>query len=278
MGLFDRLTDLLGGGRTEPLPEDPPGGEQDPAAPPRDHPSKQSHGSHWDTVVAPERREAAIRELATRAVENGEPSEGHAVDGRQVTGYRLADGPLGVLTVTVEGEVVTAYPVGAGSEVAMNVTKRDEWTTGVEAWLTGSAGDAALTVFGTNYYAHPGRRFEGGRSASLAGFLYEIGPAGDETVVDADGDEFAIDPEFAGFTPWEAGAVDDYVLRTVPETVERVSLSGHEVHRIEAPLFREPDGDAVDCVLYAGTHLGDGYEPTVGEPFQAPAWLQARVN
>jgi len=181
------------------------------------------------------------------------------------------------VTVTLGNQVATAYPVGAGAEHPVTVTDRREWESGLEAWLVGEVGDAAVTAFGTNYYAHAGDRFEGDRTAAIAGFLYDLGPATAATV-DAGGEQFEVDDAFAGFTPWEAGAVDDYVLRTTPERVQRVSLVDHGVHRIEAPLFRDPDGGTVDAVFYAGTHLGDGYEPAVGEPLQAPVWLQARFG
>ncbi|PSQ40235.1 hypothetical protein BRD10_02580 [Halobacteriales archaeon SW_12_71_31] len=280
MGLLDWLVDRLRGSRGAPAVDPgPPGGSRDPEDPPRDHPSKQAHGSHWDAVVGDEGREAAIRRLAARAVEDGDPVEGvpPSLDGAEVTGHRLAEGPLGVVTVTLDGEVATAYPVGAGVEQAMTVTGRREWTSGLEAWLTGEVGDVAVTAFGTDYYARPGERFEGGHTVSLAGFLYDLGPAAAATV-DAGGRELAVDDSFAGFTPWEAGAIDDYVVRTTPERVERVGLFDHALYRIEAPLYREPDRGTADAVFYAGTHLGDDYEPTAGEPIRAPAWLQVRVG
>jgi len=279
MGLLEWLVDRLrgSGSGTPGTDGGPPGGSRDPEDPPRDHPSKQAHGSHWDTIVDDDRREAAIERLAVRTVDDGDPATGAPLDGAAVTGYRLAEGPLGVVTVTTDGEVATAYPVGAGAEHSMTVTGRREWASGLEAWLTGEVGNAAVTAFGANYYAHAGDRFEGVHTVSLAGFLYDVGPA-TETTVDAGGEELSIDDSFAGFTPWEAGAIDDYVVRTTPERVERVGLFDHAVRRIEAPLFRDPENGSVDAVFYAGSHVGDDYEITTGEPIRAPVWLQARVG
>jgi hypothetical protein len=282
MGLFDRVGDLLGGD-ADPT-GDPPGGDADPDAPPRDHRSRQRHGSHWTAVAAD--REAAIRRLLTRAVEEGDPVEGRPVDGATVTGYRHAEGPLGVLAVTVDGDLRTGYPVGAGAEHDLTVTDCQPWETGVEAWLSGTVGDAEteLSLFETNYYVAGPAEPDTVRSVSLAGFPYAVAPAEGETLVQRDDAEFefSVDTEVAGFTPWAAGAVDDYVVRTVPTAVERFTFAGQAVSRVEAPLARV-DGDGLDCVFYLGDHLGPeeaGVDavPSVGEPFQAAVWLQGRVR
>lgn len=272
MGLFDRVTDLLGGTRDR---GDPPGGSPDPEAAPRDAPAKQTHGSHWDTLVPPTDREAAIRDLVTRAVETGEAVAAGRHRGREVVGHRLADGPLGTLTLTLGDEIVTAYPVAAGAERPAAVTDSTEWESGLEAWVECDLGTTTVSTFATNYYALDGAPTGAGR-VSLSGLLYEFAPAEGGAV--AAGDESALDPETVGLTSWQAGAVDDYVVRSVPSAVERVSLLGHEAYRIEAPLRRDPDGEPVHCVFYAGTHLGGDRDPAVGEPFEGAAWLQGRYR
>ncbi|PSQ45608.1 hypothetical protein BRD17_01115 [Halobacteriales archaeon SW_7_68_16] len=134
--------------------------------------------------------------------------------------------------------------------------------------------EAALTVFATDYFRHPDERFGGDCRVSLAALFYEFGPAGRDTI-EVDGEERDL-TDFAGLRPWERGAVDDYVIRTVVDSVETVDLSGHEVHRIEGPLFRAEDGPA-EAAFYVGDHVAGDYVPEPGDSVEGAAWLQGQV-
>ncbi|PSQ45607.1 hypothetical protein BRD17_01110 [Halobacteriales archaeon SW_7_68_16] len=133
MGLLDRVRSLLDGsdggghGGSSDDPPDGAGGNR------RDGPAVQSHGSHWDTVLPDEGRGGRLEELTTRAVETGEPIEGHPHEERAVTGHRLDDGPLGVLSVSLDGMIATAYPVAEGVEHPMTMEALKPWESGVEA-------------------------------------------------------------------------------------------------------------------------------------------------
>lgn len=281
MGLFDRIRALLDGGDSGERTAEkrgagtPPGGEGGP--PTRSDPSGpavQSHGSHWDTLVPDAGREAAIQELTMETVSEGEIIEGEPLDGATVTGHRLQDGPLGTLAVSIDQQIATSYPIGTGVDHTVETTARNEWETGIEAWLGGNLDEAAITTFASNYFQHPGEHFGGECRVSLAMLMYDFGEAEYETVVDEDGEELDVS-NFAGFRPWERGAVDDYVVRTTVDAVETVSHGGFEAYRIEAPLFRTPDGRNVDAAFYVGTHLVDDYEPREGDDVEGAGWMQA---
>ena len=281
MGLFDRITSLFGSDTTDTGRGEnhgtggPPvggGGQQLDAGQPG--PSMQSHGSHWDTLVPDDGREATIKDQVMEAVSTGEPIEGVDLDGTPVTGHRVQDGPLGTVAVSVGQQIATAYPVAEGVTHTVDMTELNEWEAGIEAWLSGTLADARITTFASNYFQYPAERFGGECDVSLAILMYTVGQADNEVVVDEQGNEQEVSSDFAGFRPWERGAPDDYVLRTTIDTVEPISYGKFDAYRIEAPLFRTPDEQEFDVALYVGTHLIDD-EPHPGDQIEGAGWMQA---
>lgn len=276
MGLLDALRGLVGG-RSGPA-----GGGSGGDGPPADptDPRLQSHGTHWE-VLLPDEGDGdwaeALQDLVMETAEAGTVVEGADRGDREVRGYRYRDGPLGTVAVTLDGAVATAYPVGEGVEHDVAVTRRVEWESGVEAWVGGDLGPAAVDFFATNYFERPAATFEGDRAVSLALLAYGLGPADGETVVGPDGEELSLS-RMAGFTPTSWGAVDDVSLRTAVTAVERVHHAGVDAYRLTAPLFRTADEEDVPVAVYVADHALEGdYAPSEGDDVAGVGWLQGRV-
>lgn len=277
MGLFDWLSGLLGGresdadavGRGSVNPDES-GGE---ASVNRDA-TRQSHGSHWDTVVAPPDRETTIEAAVMETVESGEPVE-TGTDEVAVVGYRDRPDPVGATVVALDGQVATGYPVAEGVVHEIEVTSLTGWETDIEAWVDGTLDDAAVTFFSTDHFEHRSDPPGGTATVSLAVLLYSLSEAdADETVVTDDGEELSL-AGMAGFFPYGEGAPDDYAVRTTVSAVERWSWRDAEGYRLRAPLFRTESGEAVDVAMYVADHnLADGYEPAVDDDVEGLGWLQ----
>jgi hypothetical protein len=268
-GNSGRTADETGGNGDEGGDGPPPGFE-------RTGPELQVHGSHWDTVLPEEHRSFGSKHLTMEAVSEGDVLEGEPVDGASVTGHRYLDGPLGTMAVSVGGEIATTYPIAVGIEHDVDTTGLKQWENGLEAWVRCTLGDAAVTALVTSFFEHPAEFCGGECRASLAVCMYDFGIAETDTVVDADG--AARDgSDFVGFRPYEHGASDDYVVRTVVDDVEPVSHDGYDAYRIDAPLYRRSNGRTVDAAFYVGPHLLDR-EPQVSESVEGAGWLQARFH
>ncbi len=291
MGLLDALRGLLGG-RTNG--RSPPGGNgngssgqhgggeiegDDPIDDPTDL-RLQSHGTHWEVLLHDDGHgdwSEALQDLVMETAERGRVVEGGDRGGREVRGHRYGDGPLGTLVVTLDRTVATAYPVGEGVEHEVSLSRRVEWESGIEAWVGGDLGPASVDCFATDYFERPPEAFEGDCTVSLALLAYRLGPADEETVVDADGEELSLSG-MAGFTPTSWGAVDDVSVRTTVTAVERVHHAGVDAYRVEAPLFRTDDEADVPVAVYVADHgLADGYVPSAGDDVAGVGWLQGRV-
>lgn len=285
MSLLDSIARLLGGSGADGTRDEEPGstrgevseptrGEGLPWVADRD---LQSHGSHWDALVPPDGREAAVRDLLAETVSEGTVIAGTDRRGTEVTGYRHRDGPLGTLAVTLDGRVATAYPVGEGVANDLHVDRLQDWESGVEAWLGGSLGEAALALFPTNYFARPREALGGDCTATIALLAYDLRRADRETVVDDDGRERDVSGTVE-FGPSTGGAPDDFVIRTTASSVEPVSHAGFDAYRIRAPLVRREDGPDAEVDVYVAAHNVAGEVPSPGDDVAGAAWMQARVE
>ena len=275
MGLFDGLLSVFGSGDER---ESAAGSTADSRTS-VDGPPNQSHGSHWDTVLAdegnwPEPVEAAL----DHAMEHGTRVESQRND---VSGVRYDEGP-GTVWVTVDdrdersGEIVSFYPGIDGTDVTLSVHGLREWATGVEAWVQGDLGPATVSTFPTNFFARERDAFGGNCEVSLAAMLYEGGPHETGSVSLAGGDAYELGAA-AAMNETEGGAPDDYYFQTSVEDVERVSGDLFDGYLIEAPFFRKQDaGVDVPGTLYLGSHVAGSYEPAVGDAIEGAGWLQAR--
>jgi hypothetical protein len=314
MGLFEGLRSMLGrraGGETddESTSGSASGSErradtEREAAPPgfeRSGPVRQTHGTHWATVVPQVTREATVDALTSETVDDGEVVVGESVDGGGVRGYRYRPGALGAMAVTVDGELATAYPIGDGVAHDVDTTGRKQWQSDVEAWVRARVGDVGVTTFASNYFEHPAAFYAGECVAELSVFMYEfdrVAAARDDEPGVAVGDggvrstrEDGANSSSEGsdrvssttgavgrVRPWEEGACDDYVVRTRVDAVERVSLGDCEAYRIEAPLHRGARSGRVDVAVFVGTHVAGDVVPRVGDVVEGPGWLQARIH
>lgn len=282
MGLFDRLADLFGRSDADAVGRGPAGEVTDATDgdDPRRDPSRQSHGSHWDTVVAPADRERAIQEALMWTVEEGTPEEAGTYDQRAAVGYRDPPDPVGATVVTLDGQVATGYPVADGVTHDCTVTGRTGWESGVEAWVALTVDEAVVTCFDTGHYAHRGDPPGGETTVSLSVLLYSLGEADPDEVVAVDESGAELDPSgMAGFFPYEDGAPDDYAVRTTVSEVSRWEWRDTAGYRIRAPLFRTEAGEDVDTAMYVADHnCADGYEPETGDDVEGLGWLQGQFG
>lgn len=279
MGLFDWFGDVFAGdeadavGRGTDTTATAEGGSD------RRDTDQQRHGSHWDTVVAPDDREAAVKRRLVGTVEDGAPAEAGSHEGATVVGYRDLPSPVGATVVTLDGQVATGYPVADGVAHDLTVTDRTGWASGLEAWVDGSLSGATLTCFDTDFFAHRAAPPEGTTRVSLSVLLYSLGAADpDERVVTDAGEELGLGG-MAGFFPYEGGAPDDYAVRTTVSAVDRWDWREAAGYRVRAPLFRTEDGADVEAAMYVADHnCADGYEPRPGDDVEGLGWLQGRFG
>jgi hypothetical protein len=258
MGLFDWLGDLLG----DSGPTDDRRGTE-----------RQRHGSHWDTVLAPEGREAALRTVLTATVEGGTPSEAGTHEDAPLVGYRDSPNPVGATVVTLDEQVTTGYPVADGVGHEFGVTDRTEWASGVEAWVEGTVGAVTVTCFDADWFAHRSAPAGGDVTASLSVLLYNLQSADPtEPLVTADG---AKADATAGFLPFEKGGADDYAVWTTVDDVTRWTWRDTAGYRLRAPLVRAEGSDDIDVSMYVADHnLVDGYVPEPGDEVEGLGWVQ----
>lgn len=274
MGIFDRIRDVVGGD-DRPRPDSDDVGVDRGAGSGRiggDDRKTGSHGSHWDTVLPDN---AAVRDAIVAAVEVGESRDGAPVNGNPVTAHvHPVDGPIRTVALSVDGQVVTAFPVGDGVVRECAFVEAVEWANGVEAQLSLDCRGSRLAVFDTGYFFREPDWYEPGTTyrTDLAAFAYDLGPAAE---ADHDGIE---DPEadVAAYLRFDGGDVDDYVFRTRIGAVEDHAFRGRTVYRIRAPLFRD-DGEDVEIAFYAAEGMIDGYRPEPGDDVEGVCWLQGRV-
>ena len=284
MGLFDRLRGLFGGGDEAARPAaghddapvdveattDPDGRERTGVNEPESGEKSGSHGSHWDTVVPDQ--DAKLQSIRA-AVESGSPTEWTADDGTPVVSYRAGAGPVSTLVVAdADGEIWTGYPVAEGVRHEVTVERVHPWTNGAEGQVTATLGESTLSLFATNYAAVDSG-LTGSHEVELAALAYDLGPADEETLTTDDGREFST-AGMAGFVPFDGGDVDDYIFQTTVESVETVSFDDVTLHRIRAPLFRDPDDTEHAVSIYAAEHVCDGYVPAEGDDVEGVFWLQ----
>lgn len=262
MGLIDWLGDVFGGGG----PADDRRGA-----------TRQRHGSHWDTVVAPGDRETALRTVLLATAEDGTPSDAGTHEGTPVVGYRDAPDPVGATVVTLDGQVATGYPVADGIDHEFNVTDRTEWASGIEAWVEGTVGAVTVTCFDTDWFAHRSAPPKGNVPVSLSVLLYSLQaadpaePLGTEDGAKADAT--------AGFLPFEEGGADDYAVWTTVGDVARWTWRDTAGYRLRAPLFQAEGREDVGVVMYVADHnLVDGYVPEAGDEVEGLGWIQGSVQ
>jgi hypothetical protein len=308
MGLFDRISGRLGGEEADAL-EGLDRGANTERARPDDDRKAGSHGTHWDALLDDD---DSVAEAVVTAVRDGAAIEGRPVDGDPVTGYLhpveaavrtcavarrsdRADDGAGVAgngtgtDVTLEGEgtdadtdtdadageLVTAYPVVAGTTHRATLVDVVEWATDVEAQLRLDVAGHTLGAFDTGYFAR-GEEYAVGEDydVSLALFAYDVALA-EGAVTDDDGRPVP-SADAATFEPLDGGDLDDVVFRSVVGERGVASFAGHAVDRIQCPLFRTGDGEDVDVAVYAGEGVLSG-DPDIGDDIEGVGWLTARV-
>lgn len=288
MGLFDRVRGLFGGDDGEPRPatghddaEAVPEPTSDPEGRGRGGVNEAaageksgSHGAHWDTVTTGQQ---AVVATVRGAVESGMPTEWTADGGEPVVGYRAGAGPVSTLVVAGEsGDLWTAYPVAEGVAHELAVEAVVPWANGVEAQVSGTLGDATVSLFLTNYVTLD-EEPTGHRQVELAALAYDLGPAEASTLTAEDGHEFST-AGMASFVPFDGGDVDDYVFQTRVESVRECEFGDATLYRLRVPLFRDPDGTAYEVSLYAAEHVCDGYVPEAGDDVEGVFWLQGWLS
>ncbi|PSQ45830.1 hypothetical protein BRD17_00480 [Halobacteriales archaeon SW_7_68_16] len=262
MGLFERVGGLLAGsddwqnGRGGSTP----GGGRDAAG---------SHGSHWDAIVEDD---GEIRAIVAGTLEDGtgieSPREG-------VVGYRSGPTACGACVVVVDDTIVTAFPDVAGTRHDATLTGVDEWDSGVEAQLELALDDGVLSAFDVRQFARRSHAVDPGTDVTvlLAALCYRLEPT---TAIADDGDELVPPEDGIGCFPFEGGAADDYLFRTVLSSVETHTFAGRTVHRVDAPLFRSETGEEVVVPFYAADHVVEGGAPNAGDDVTGVLWLQGR--
>ncbi|WP_440990867.1 hypothetical protein [Haloarchaeobius baliensis] len=288
MGLFDRVRGIFGDDDPEPQPAtghddaeaapepttDPEGRGRGGVNEAAEGEKSGSHGSHWDTVTT---GQMDVITMVRGAVESGMPTEWSADDGERVVGYRAGAGPVSTLVVTsAGGELWTAYPVAEGVTHELTVESVVPWANGAEAQVTGTLGDATVSLFATNYVTID-EAVEGTRQVELAALCYDLNPADDETLTVDDEHEFST-AGMAGFVPFDGGDVDDYVFQTRIESVTESEFGDTTVYRCRVPLFRDAHGEDYEISLYAAEHVCDGYVPEAGDDVEGVFWLQGWLS
>lgn len=280
MGIFDRIRDAVGGEAEEERPTEPPDpgvdrGVGSGRVGADDDRKTGSHGSHWDAVTA---NNAEVRDAVVAAVQEGETREGVAVNDRAVTAHvHPTTGPIRTVALSVDDEIVTAFPVADGVTHEVLLERVTEWANDVEAQVEFALEDNRMAAFDTGFFYRGWDWYDLDEriEMDLAALAYDLGPVEDEAITDEDGNEF--DPSgVAAFMQFDGGDVDDYVFQTTVSGVERHEYLGRTVHRIRAPLFRE-DGRDVEVAIYAAEHMTGGYVPETGDDVEGVIWLQGRA-
>jgi hypothetical protein len=276
MGIFDRIRRAVGGGSGDAeLESVDRGADADRAGTDAGDDRKTgSHGSHWDAVTA---SRSEVEDAIGGAVREGERVEGRPLDGATVLGH---DHPAGMSVrtrgVSVDGTLVTAFPVGDGATNEATVEGVHEWANGVEAQLELGVAGERIGAFDAGYFGRD-REYGAGDDVevSLSAFAYDLDRAESETVTTEGGEQVSTEG-MAGAAPVEGGDLDEFVFQSTPERVVETTFLGRTVYRIRLPLVRTDGGADLSVDLYASHHV-TGFRPQEGRDVEGVVWVQTAV-
>ncbi|MGA9140567.1 MAG: hypothetical protein WBZ29_10100 [Methanocella sp.] len=185
----------------------------------------------------------------------------------EVSGYMTGEGMLDVLTITNNGQNITAYPVfKAGSPWPARITRITECENALEGQIEVFASGAALTFFDAMYFRKK-HTYTPGKEANvlLAGIAYVIarsrtqGPNEDDL-----------------FVRYEGGDIDDYVFRgTVQGLVENTAM-GRKAFIIKTTVRLGHEGKSHDFYICA-TASAMQEKISQGDRISGIVWLQGFV-
>ncbi|OPY25805.1 MAG: hypothetical protein A4E28_02944 [Methanocella sp. PtaU1.Bin125] len=185
----------------------------------------------------------------------------------EVSGYMTGEGMLDILTITRNGQTVTAYPVfKAGRPWPVRITRITECENALEGQLELSAGGTTLNFFDAMYFRGrhtyaPGKDTK----ALLAGIAYVVartrgqGPQEDDLLV-----------------RYEGGDIDDYVFRGTVHDVAETTAPGGKARVIKTTVrlgHESKPHDFYVCATAGATQEKVG----PGDRISGIIWLQGFV-
>jgi len=273
--MFDKIRDLLKpSGRSRQAPPadayavvDPFAGAGSESAPPRARPPDQIKGNidHQGHFRALARNDEEVAKLCIDALAASRQKRTIAYGSDEVSGYLWGDSLLQVITVTKNGDVLTAYPsFSVGAPQPARITEIIECENGYEGQLQAYVDGGALTFFDTMYFARRNSYFPSQEARVLvAGIAYVMGrsrPAAEDDML----------------VRHEGGDVDDYVFRgAVRDTIE-FSILGRKVRAVRTTARLSPDAKPLDLWICVTPAAGQE-RLSPGDRISGIVWLQGFI-
>lgn len=265
-------------------------------------------GSHWDAFYnSPDEALRTLPDILPKAMplrSFGDTYSGpRKIPGSWARGAYLAgpDVKRGLLATlrTTDGrpELINVSPfTERGVQVGIEIDRVHVWSSGAEAQIEGTWGDAVVSFFDLTFLSNRSW-YESGRRLDfiLAGIAYKAEPASVEPLVIApesafadtlrdelgikDGEALELGLEGSGiFTSIEDWDRDDYWFRGLVRSVEAFDdWLGQTGWRVRVRVMQMDTEDAeLDVFVTSRAWSGDE-PPQVGEDMEGTLWLQGRL-
>lgn len=236
-----------------------------------------SHGSHWDTLSD---SDSELESFVIGAVKKSGQTESLERGSQRIDAYFSGGEHLRTCTVTVNGEIWTAYPfIADGIIHEVTVKGIDEWMNEMEAQIQCSLYEASVAFFDTKYFKNrdaykPGEKYK----FSLSAMAYSLSKTEPRIIEDKQGKQLST-KGMAAFFPFQQGDIDDFLFQVPVKEVTELEFENKTVYRIKAPLFRSDNGSRdVDIYIYASKNTTKGYIPASGDDVAGILWLQGYIR
>jgi hypothetical protein len=185
----------------------------------------------------------------------------------EVSGYMTGEGMLDILTITNNGQTVTAYPVfKAGDTWPARITRITECENALEGQIELFACGGTLTFFDTMYFREK-HSYSPGRDTKvlLAGIAYVIARSRGQG------------PQDDGlFVRYEGGDIDDYVFRGTVQDIAETTALGRKAYIIKTTLRLGHENMPHDFYICA-TASATQEKVSQGDRISGIVWLQGFV-
>jgi hypothetical protein len=258
------------------------------------------HGDHWECLY--ENVETFAEEILPELFVNlsltpeaplDRPLSLEGRDFQTALAFMEDDGPVRHMVLCLRDardqsvSVASAYPFLAdGTAHRLEIRAVHEWEHGLEAQIEAATPLGSLVAFHDPLYFKNKKRYLVGQTLefNLAGLIYRAEP-GDPTPIETP--EHLREQGFPAQLTLEGAAMylplgdedpDDFTFHSPILNVESFVFGGRTVHRIQAKLAGDPEGDAnKDLVLplfASDLALPEGFVPQPGSDFTGILWLQ----
>lgn len=191
-----------------------------------------------------------------------------------LSGYVGSQGLLKVLSITMNGNPLTAYPVfNAGNPAFARITGVTEcqstYEGQVEAYMSGST----LTFFDVLYFRNK-HRYTPGKDVNvvISGIAYVLTKART-----AQGKKKGAKHRIVGepqlLIRYENGDIDDYVFRGIVEEVREFEVYGMKAQAIKTSFLAGTEGNPIDIYICA-TRNSINEKISPGDHISGIIWLQ----